>query len=265
MEWAGSNEPPTDIWGRPRQVVGHDSHREADLQRPASAPRQDPVRWSARPSRASEAREYRVHQSEAASGDRRDGEGHRHSRPTASVPPTAAPGQASANPYAVVHRLLAIQQAKSMHYGKFHAWTTTAMKYGVPTPELIAAALATKTTAEPWAVEALAKKIQRGLGREATRSIPLERYPNPDAGAIRSIYKAANAENYVPEYRTASQPSVPPCLLRGGCPTERGGCVGPLIRRFPSALLRLGREAKPPVEGESRISQVLTGKRCGSV
>jgi len=201
----GSNTPPSDIWGRPQQVVGHDSIGRPifkDLPPPRGKTLSGGAPARVGPPKPGDAG-YVNPKLQAETDATVKAIGVHDPPPPFRLPP--APGQASADPYAVVHRLLAIQQAKAMHYGKFHAWTTTAMKYGVPTPELIAAALATRTTAEPWAIEALAKKIQRGVGPGGNLQAFLwNEYPDADAGAIRSIYKAANAENYVPEYRTAS-------------------------------------------------------------
>ena len=98
-----------------------------------------------------------------------------------------------------------------MRYGQYHAWTTTAMKYNVPLPELIAAALATRTTAEPWAIESLAKKIQMGTRTSYPPYGSSQSHGNlqeivwdidPHAAPVRDIYRAANALDYMPTYKT---------------------------------------------------------------
>jgi hypothetical protein len=117
--------------------------------------------------------------------ERRKAEGVHDPPPVASRAPgfrlPPLPGEASPDPHAVVQRLLVTEQAKSMHYGRFGAWTTTAMKYGVPTPELITAALATGTTAELWAIDSLAKKLQSGVGRggdlQGISGMPTQTHP----------------------------------------------------------------------------------------
>jgi predicted TIM-barrel fold metal-dependent hydrolase len=80
------------------------------------------------------------------------------------------------------------------------SWTRLAKQNEIPAPVLIAAALATHTPANQIAVAKLASRIRRGIGRAGGSLQVWLHAEHPHADRVEPIYKAANAEGYVPEY-----------------------------------------------------------------
>ena len=146
----------------------------------------------------------------------------------ASVPGFVAPPppakKVSFAPNAVMQRLLALPQAKAGGYQSFALWTNLASRYRVPAPELLAAALATRTPPNRVAVDRLARSIRDGVSRSGSLEAFLgQTYQGADS--VTGIYAAAKATRYVPDYGLTPAQKAGATVEQGAATTALRGSV----------------------------------------